>query len=281
MSMDQIEVGRFIRTRREALQPEDVGLRRGSRRRSVGLRREEVADLADMSADYLSRLERGAGPQPSVQMINALARGLRLTVAERDHLLRLAGHQPSTRPGSSTHVNPGLMRILDRLIDTPAQVMGPLGETLAQNPAAIALLGEETHHTGPMRSATYRWFTDPASRSLYPQEDHEHHSRVHVSQLRTAAARLDPASTTPLIQHLQQHSPEFSLIWETNEVGLRYSEEKRFMHPEVGDLTLFCQVVLDPDEMQTLLVFTATPGTTSAERLRLLTVVGSTALAAR
>jgi len=144
--MNQIEVGRFIRTRREALQPEDVGMGRGSRRRSIGLRREEVADLADMSADYLSRLERGAGPQPSVQMINALARGPRLTVDERDHLLRLAGHQPSTKPGSSAHANPGLMRILDRLIDTSH---GPLGETIAQNFCAIALLGEETHYSGP------------------------------------------------------------------------------------------------------------------------------------
>ena len=279
--MDQIEIGRFIRTRREALQPEDVGLPRGSRRRSIGLRREEVADLADMSADYLSRLERGAGPQPSEQMIGALARGLRLTVDERDHLLRLAGHQPSTKTGSSTHVNPGLMRILDRLIDTPAQVMGPLGETIAQNPAAIALLGEETHYTGRMRSATYRWFTDPTSRSLYPQDDHEHHSRVNVSQLRTAAARLDPASTMPLILQLRKHSAEFARLWEANEVGLRHSQEKRFTHPEVGDLTLFCQVALDPDEMQTLLVFTATPGTISAERLKLLTVVGSTTLTSR
>lgn len=279
--MDQIEVGRFIRTRREALQPEDVGLRRGSRRRSIGLRREEVADLADMSADYLSRLERGAGPQPSEQMIGALARGLRLTVDERDHLLRLAGHQPSTRPGSTTHVNPGLMRILDRLIDTPAQVMGPLGETMAQNPTAVALLGEETHHIGLMRSATYRWFTDPTARSLYPQGDHDHHSRVHVSQLRTAAARLDPANTAPLIRHLQEHSTEFARLWDLNEVGLRYSEEKRFTHPEVGNLTLFCQVALDPDELQTLLVFTATPGTQSAERLRLLAVVGETALTTR
>lgn len=159
--------------------------------------------------------------------------------------------------------------------------MGPLGETIAQNPAAIALLGDETHYTGPMRSATYRWFTDPTSRSLYPQDDHEHHSRVHVSQLRTASARLDPASTTPLILHLRKHSAEVARLWEVNEVGVRHSEEKRFTHPEVGDLALFCQVALDPDEMQTLLVFTATPGTISAERLRLLTVVGATALTTR
>jgi transcriptional regulator with XRE-family HTH domain len=278
--MDQIEVGRFIRTRREALQPADVGLRPGVRRRSIGLRREEVADLADMSADYLARLERGAGPQPSEQMIGALARALRLTRDERDHLLLLAGHQPSPSAGSSTHVSPGLMRILDRLTDTPAQVMGPLGETLAQNSAAVALLGDETHFTGPMRSTTYRWFTDPAARALYPQEDHEHHSRVHVSLLRSTAARLDPSITTPLIRRLRTSSEEFARLWDSIEIGLRYSEEKRFTHPEVGELTLFCQVTLDPDQSQTLLVFTATPGSRSAERLNLLAVVGSTALSA-
>lgn len=104
--MDQVAVGAFIRARREAMQPEDVGLRRGPRRRTAGLRREEVADLAGMSADYLSRLERGAGPQPSEHMINALSRGLRLTIDERDYLLLLSGHQPATRNGSGTHVSP-------------------------------------------------------------------------------------------------------------------------------------------------------------------------------
>lgn len=151
--MDLTGIGAFLRVRREALTPEDVGLRRGPRRRTPGLRREEVADLAGMSVDYLARLERGSGPQPSEQMIGALARGLRLTLDERDHLLLLAGHHPPARPGSGMHVNPGLMRILDRLTDTPAQVMGPLGETVAQNPCAVALLGEETKYEGLDRSA--------------------------------------------------------------------------------------------------------------------------------
>jgi transcriptional regulator with XRE-family HTH domain len=274
--VDQVALGTFLRSRREALRPEDVGLRRGPRRRTVGLRREEVADLADMSADYLARLERGAGPQPSAQMIGALARGLRLTVDERDHLLLLAGHRAPAHAGSSDHVSPGLMRILDRLTDTPAQVMGPIGETLAQNAAAVALLGDATHYTGPDRGAAYRWFMDPSTRAIYPAEDHEHHSRVQVSQLRAVAARLGPQSAAAsLARYLERHSPEFEVLWAANEVGLRQSEEKRFLHPEVGALSLYCQIVLDPDQTQTLLVFTATPGTESAEKLRLLTVLGT------
>lgn len=279
--MDQVAVGAFIRARREALQPEDVGLRRSSRRRTAGLRREEVADLADMSADYLSRLERGDGSQPSVQMINALARGLRLTIDERDHLLLLAGHRAPALVGSGTYVSAGLMRILDALLDTPAQVMGPLGETLAQNSTAVALFGDETHHTGLSRAAAYRWFTEPTARSLYPPADHEHHSRVQVSQLRSAAARLASSEATPLLTHLRQNSEEFAALWAENDVSRRFSEEKRFIHPEVGDLTLYCQAAIDPDQIQTLLVFTATPGSASVEKLRLLTVIGTYDVAPR
>jgi transcriptional regulator with XRE-family HTH domain len=273
--VNQLEVGRFIRARREALQPEDVGLRRGSRRRSVGLRREELADLSDMSADYLARLERGAGPRPSEQMIDALARGLRLTVDERDHLLLLAGHRPPSRPGYGNHVSPGLMRILDSLSGTPAQVMGALGETLAQNATAVALFGDETAYTGLHRSAVYRWFTEPASRSLYPIEDQDRQSHVHVSLLREAVARLNTPAAEILIRQLRKQSAEFSQLWDIAEVGVRHSEEKRFQHPEVGELELFCQMVIEPDQLQTLLVFTATPGTESADRLRVLGVVGT------
>ena len=273
--MDLVALGTFIRARREALSPEDVGLRRGQRRRTTGLRREEVAELSDMSADYLARLERGSGPKPSAQMIGALARGLGLSTDERDHLLLLAGHGASPRPGSDDHISPGLMRILDRLIDTPAQVMGSLGETLAQNAGAVALLGEETHFTGLARSSVYRWFTDPLSRSIYPSEDHDHHGRVQVSQLRGALARLGSQSAAAdLAERLQSLSPEFATLWGANEIGLRNSAEKRFLHPEVGELSLYCQMVLDPDQMHTLLVFTATPGSTSADKLRLLNVVG-------
>jgi transcriptional regulator with XRE-family HTH domain len=280
--VDQIQFGDFIRSRREALQPEDVGLRRGSRRRTSGLRREEVAALCDMSADYLSRLERGAGPQPSEQMVGAFARGLRLTIEERDHLLLLAGYPSTPRTGLVDHVSPGLLRVLDRLTDTPAQVMGPLGQTLAQNGVAIALLGDDSRYRDLQRFAAFRWFTSPVSREIYPPADHRHHGRVQVSQLRESTARLGPHSAAAkLVAELAARSPEFVELWRANEVGVRHSEQKRFVHPEVGELSLYCQVVVDPDQLQTLLVFTATPGTESAERLRLLTVIGSFETGAR
>ena len=238
--------------------------------------------MAGMSADYLARLERGAGPQPSEQMIGALARGLRLTLDERDHVLLLAGHRAAVRRGGGDHVSPGLLRILDRLTDTPAQVMGPLGETLAQNACAVALLGDETHHTGPGRAAPHRWFSATADRSLYPPEDHDHHGRVQVSQLRGAVARLGPRSApAALVATLRSTSTEFAALWDEHEVGLRYSEQKRFRHPEVGELSLHCQVATDPDQLQTLLVFTATPGSESAERLRLLATIGTFSTASR
>ena len=278
--MDATAAGRFLRDRREALQPEDVGLRRGGRRRRTsGLRRDEVAQLADMSSDYLARLERGDGPQPSEQIIAALARALRLTIDERDHLLLLTGYPQPTRERGSTHVSPGLLRILDALESNPAQVMGPIGDTLAQNSTAIALFGDETRYRGPARSAAYRWFSDTAARSLYRPEDHDQHSRITVSQLRGTIAHLGPHSPpAALAQQLYQHNPEFAHFWDLLEIGLRFSEEKHLLHPEVGPISLHCQTVFDPDQHQTLLVFTATPGSQSAEKLQLLTVLGATHL---
>jgi transcriptional regulator with XRE-family HTH domain len=153
--MDREGLADFVRRRREALQPEDVGFPRGPRRRASGLRREEVALLASMSNDYLVRIEQGRGPQPSESMLAALARALRLTQAERDHLYRLAGHTAPDRTWRSDHVSPLLLRVLDT-VDAPAQVMSDLGETLVQNPLAVALLGDQTRFTGPARHMLYR-----------------------------------------------------------------------------------------------------------------------------
>ena len=107
MTGDRAELADFLRTRREALQPEDVGLPRGARRRTAGLRREEVAALCGMSADYYSRLEQERGPHPSEQMLAAIARGLRLSLDERDHLFRLAGHPRRGGRGAATTSTPG------------------------------------------------------------------------------------------------------------------------------------------------------------------------------
>lgn len=274
--MDRTQLADFLRRRREALQPEDVGLGRGSRRRTAGLRREEVAALSDMSVDYYSRLEQQRGPQPSEQMLAAIARGLRLNLDERDHLFRLAGHTAPERALRNDHVSPGLMRILDRLTDTPAQVMTELGETLAQTPAARALFGDETRFQGPMRSVGYRWFMLPDARDVYPVEDHPLHSRAFTADIRAVYAKHGPRSRAgAIVDDLLANSPEFAAVWEAHEVRSTHEREKRVQHPEAGVMDVQCQILIDPEQGQTLLVFTATPGTESHERLRLLTVIGT------
>ena len=275
-ALDRDGLAAFLRGRRESLQPEDVGLRRGARRRTSGLRREEVAELCDMSADYLARLERGSGSQPSQQMAAALARGLRLTPDERDHLFLLCGHRHQPRHLRDAHISPGLLRVMDRLQDTPAQIIGPVGETLQQTPPAVALLGDETRHSGPARSTLYRWFTDPAARERYLREDHDLHSRVLVALLRAGATAQGPGSpAAALATGLRHTSAEFAGLWDRHEVGLRWSSPKRFVHPEVGRIDLYCQALLDPDQNQSLLIFTATPGTESHDKLALLAVLGA------
>jgi transcriptional regulator with XRE-family HTH domain len=273
--VDRAQLADFLRTRREALQPEDVGLPRGPRRRTGGLRREEVAALCGMSADYYSRIEQQRGPHPSEQMLAAIARGLRLSLDERDHLFRIAGHAAPRRVHRADHINPGIMRILDRLADTPAQVMGSLGETLRQTPPAVALLGDDSRWTGPARSAVYRWYTDPESRRIYPEEDHELHGRIYTAQLRLAYTRAGRGSrAAALVDALLAASPDFAAVWGTHDISAVFQDQKRLLHPELGLLELHCQTLVDPDQSQTLLVFTAVPGSASYEKLQLLSVIG-------
>lgn len=279
-TIDRTGLAEFLRRRRAALQPEDVGLPRGQRRRTSGLRREEVAALCHMSADYYSRLERERGPQPSEQMVASIAQGLHLTVDERDHLFRLAGHQPPARGAAGEHVSPGLLRILDRLHDTPAEIVSELGETLRQTPLGVALTGDTASFVGPARSLGYRWFTDPSSRDLYAAEDHAFLSRMFASGLRGVATLRGPGSRAAhLVDLLLGQSEEFRTVWADHEVGIRPHEVKNFVHPQVGPLELSCQSLLDPAASHWLLVYTAAPGSESHDRLRLLSVIGTQALA--
>jgi transcriptional regulator with XRE-family HTH domain len=273
--MDRVRLADFLRTRREALQPEDVGLPRGQRRRTGGLRREEVAALCGMSADYYSRIEQQRGPNPSEQMLAAIARGLHLSLDERDHLFRLAGHAVPRRILRDDHINPGMMRILDRLEDTPAQVVSHLGETLRQTRLAIALLGDESCYTGMARSLHFRWFTEPASRFVYPEEDHPMHGRLIAANLHAAYARDGKGSrAAAMVEVLLAASPEFAAIWREHPVMGPYCEPKRIQHPQLGVLELNCQTLVDPDQSQALLVFTAVPGSESHEKLQLLSAAG-------
>ena len=233
--MDRAELADFLRHRREALQPGDVGLPAGARRRTRGLRREEVAALAAMSADYYTRLEQQRGPQPSEQMLASLARALRLTSGERDYLFQMAGHNPPVSVSAATHVAPALLRVLDRLADTPALILSSLGETLVQNRMASALFGDNSGYTGLARSGIYRWFTDPSERLVYPEDDRGRQSRAQVANLRAAYGAMGARSRAgELVRALQKASPEFAGLWDRHEVAKRFEDHKVLIHPEIG-----------------------------------------------
>ncbi|GAA4741542.1 helix-turn-helix transcriptional regulator [Amnibacterium soli] len=270
--MDRPQLADFLRRHREGLTPADVGLPDGARRRTPGLRREEVASLVGMSADYLTRLEQQRGPQPSEQMLTALARGLRLSLDERDHLFRLAGHTPPSRTLRHAHVAAPLLRVLDRLDDAAALVLSDLGETLAQNRLAVALLGDHSGHSGLERSAIFRWFTDPADRLHYPADDRDRQSRLQVAQLRSALTA--GARGQDLLDALLERSAEFRELWALHEVHRRFDDHKTLVHPEVGAIDVDCQALFTEDQAQTLLVLTP-KGQEATERMRLLAVIGA------
>jgi transcriptional regulator with XRE-family HTH domain len=273
--MDRDGLADFLKRRREALQPADVGLHAGERRRTRGLRREEVALLAHMSSDFYARLEQRRGSRPSQPTIAALARALRLTPDERDHLYGLAGHTAPPRAFRTEHASPGLLRVLERL-DTPAQITSDLGVTLSQNALAEALVGVQTRYTGLRRSLIYRWFTEPAQRQIHPQADHPKHSRIHVASLRAVHGRAgeDPEAHA-LVDQLLIESEEFAALWERHEVKSRAGTMKRFVHPLVGPLTLDCQILTSENVTERLVVFTAGPGSEDADKLALLSVLGA------
>lgn len=269
--MDRAALADFLRRRREALKPDDVGLPAGVRRRAPGLRREEVAALALMSTDYYTRLEQRRGPQPSTQMLASLAGALRLANAERTYLYQVAGHDAPATPVPATEVAPALLRVLDRFDDTPALVVSNLGETLVQNRMARALFGDRSGFTGLARSEIYRWFTDPSERLHYPEGDWDRQSRAQVANLRAAYGAMGPSSPAgELVRALTQASSEFAGLWKRHEVGKRFADHKTLIHPDLGAIEVDCQVLFTENQSQALLVLTADPGSEGAEKFRRL-----------
>lgn len=267
----------FLVRRREQLQPSDVGLGEGARRRTPGLRREEVAQLAAMSTDYYARLEQQRGPQPSVQILASLARALRLTPDERDYLHRICGHSAPDRTMFTDYVHPGMLRVLDRLDDTPAFVVSVLDEVLIQNDAARALLGDVSGLEGMERSGIYRWFANPQDeRRRYPEQDHPRHGSVLVASLRSAYGALGERSRAgEIVRELTARSSEFVELWAVHEVRRRFEDHKVLIHPEVGPIEVDCQALFTEDESQALIVLTAAPGSDAASKLELLRVLGT------
>jgi transcriptional regulator with XRE-family HTH domain len=259
--IDRERLADFLRRSRERLDPGSFGFPARSRTRTPGLRREDVAQQAGISVDYYTRLEQSRGAHPSAQVVGALARALRLTDDECDYLHRLAGHPTRNREASSEHVRPGLLLVLDRLVDAPAQVVSDIGQVLARNSMAEALFGAPVR---PGRAGNINWLTFTSA---------EH--RALVPNLRAAHARRpdDPELST-LISDLLAVSEEFRELWQQHDVAVLRGTHKTIIHPTVGRIELECESLLTGSGDQTLVLFTARPGTESVEQLALLRVLG-------
>ncbi|WP_160102137.1 helix-turn-helix transcriptional regulator [Rhodococcus sp. T7] len=279
--MDGSEFGRMVRRWRDRVSPETVGVPAGGRRRATGLRREELAGLAGISADYLTRLEQGRSTSPSAQVVESLARALRLPDAERDLLHELAGHASPGHDVVPSRIPPSVQRLLDRLSYTPVAVYDAAGTLIVANTAYDALMGDTTTWRGIERNALWRNLLGPRSRVvLTPQECADLQARQ-VADLRLTVARY-PADRNlgRLVNDLASHSPRFRELWESGESRPRFepSRHKTIDHPAVGRITLDCDaLVIAADDLR-VLVYTAEPGTDGAERLALALVLGTQTL---
>lgn len=277
--MDQTELGAALSAARARLAPAEVGLPTGLRRRVPGLRREEVARLAGISVDYLTRLEQGRGPQPSAQVLGALARGLRLSEDERAHLFHVAGGEVPGPGHIDSVVRPSTLRLLDRLTDLPVLVLDAKSDVLAWNAMTSALLGDVSSWPEAERNIAWRHFLGSASRLVIAAADAEAGARATVADLRATYGRYpDDPDLLRLLEELCRGSERFVRLWEERHVEVRRADRKTFRHPEVGLLTLDCDVLRLPDSDQRLIVYSAAPGSPAAEALDLLRVIGVQAL---
>ncbi len=275
------ELGAALRAWRDRLTPADAGLAAHGPRRAPGLRREELALLAGMSADYITRLEQGRASAPSVQVLTALARALRLTEAEREHLFVLAG-QPLPGPGiMPTHLTPSLQRLLDQLSGIPVSVNDASWTLLAWNPLWAALVGDPAGSRGRDRNVLWRYFTGAPGRVTHTPEDEPRFEASAVADLRAAAARYPrDAGLRRLVADLREASPRFARLWDSREVGTHERDHKTVHHPELGPITVDCDVLSVPAVDLRVVAFTAAPGSADADKLRLLAVLGTQDLAA-
>ncbi len=244
-----------------------VGLTGGGRRRTPGLRREEVAMLAGVSTDYYVRLEQGRERRPSEQVLDALARVLDLDADATEHLYELAHPRPRRRltDGRAERVSPNLLRLLMGWEATPAVVHGRYMDVLATNRLADALYAGLANRDNLIRMT----FLDPGARDLYP--DWEKIARDKTAHLRSAATDPDDPYLPSLVEELSAHSEEFRRLWARHDVGAKTRERKRFHHPDVGDLDLsYESFTVNSAPGQQLLIFQADPGSASEYALGLL-----------
>ena len=266
------EFGRFVRSRRARVEPEMVSLPRGDRRRVDGLRREELARLANVSVDYLIRLEQGRIERPSPEVVEALARSLLLDPSERRHLFRLAAaSEPTAGHGDGTSVRAGIRLLIDSLDHMPAVLLSRRLDLLDWNPTAEALLGPFPDHRNYARMV----FQDPAQRALHA--DWEEAARQTAALLRYATARHpEDERLQALVAELDAADPHFSVWWNAHDVEEKRHGTKTYLHPTAGELTLTYEALPMPDDGdQILTIYNAEPDTVDAERLAALALTSA------
>jgi transcriptional regulator with XRE-family HTH domain len=278
--MDKQELGAFLRSRRERLRPQDVGLPSGPRRRTPGLRREEIAVLAHISTEYYVRLEQGRAPRPSGEVLAGIAGALRLTDAESDHLHVLAGTAPARTRLHRRDVRPSILALLQRLPQTAAFVMSAAFEVLAWNDLAAALMEDFARLPPEDRNLARRAFlgAERADTTLYGISDAAEFRHQVVMELRATLARYptDPAVTS-LVDELSNASPDFARLWERHDVQAAPMLTKTFRHPAVGEITVDCDTLTLTDRDQYLVLYSAPPESPGGEALALLNILGAQA----
>ena len=268
--MSENRIGDFLRARRELVRPEDVGLPGGERRRVPGLRREELALLAGVSADYYVRLEQGRDRHPSEQVLDALARALMLDADATAHLQELARAEsvPRRRPRPRVErVRPGLLRMMEAWPQSPAFITGRRMDVLAANRLADALYPVVAARGNMVRSI----FLDRESSCLLYAQYEKVASETVASLRASAGSDVDDPALIELVGELSVKSEEFRTLWARHDVRDKTSGEKQVRHPLVGELTVTYEVLtVNGAEGQQLVVYHTEPGSPSERALNLL-----------
>jgi transcriptional regulator with XRE-family HTH domain len=256
----RVELADFLRTRRASIKPEDVGLPNGGRRRTPGLRREEVAHLAGVGTTWYTWLEQGRDVRASLDVLEAISRALRLSAAERTHLVLLGrGEEPPPVRQPAERATPELRRLVEHLGPSPAFLLGRRWDYLAWNKAAVALFGDLGEVPRPRRNHAWLTFMDPRRREMLT--DWEESSRLLVAKFRADSARhLGDPEFEELVHALRQSSAEFCNEWKRHEVAQTGEGRKELRHPDAG-LLAFAHAVFHPAEApeQRLILYSPLP----------------------
>ena len=273
---DRTALGTALRRWRDRAGPQDVGLPTGGVRRAPGLRREELAQLAGLSVDYVVRLERGRATSPSAQVLASLSRALRLSEPERDHLFLLAGQVPPTAGHVSPHIPPSVQRLLDQLRHTPLSVHDASWNLILWNPLWAALVGDPSAWRGRECNIAWRHFTGLPSRVTHTRERQDRFETALVSDLRSSTARYPrDASLRSLVADLRRVSVRFSELWASHTVGFHTTDSKTVHHPDLGPVTVDCDTLTVPGNDLRIAAYSAPPGSEATEQFALLSAIGT------